>query len=148
MEMWNKWRSHMEGAKQELQKDLNEEGNAWKVIKSQSGVTIKKCEKKDFSVPTFKGEGIIGVSSRKFFEEILLNQNKRRKIWNPSHLSSNTLDTYEQNGAHFELYTDSVNGALGGIISARDFVCCRFEPSCLSHFKGIMRKIMEDICFG
>jgi len=125
MEAFKKHETAIEDAKCEVRKLAAEEHHSWKILKEEDGVTIKKAEKKGVSVPVFKATGTIDVPTKTFFEEILTDKSGRRKEWNPSYATSQKLEEYQEDGRHFELYTDSVNGALGGLISGRDFVNIR-----------------------
>ena len=124
MEKYNQLKDGMIQAKNEVKRDLTEPVD-WKVVKEKDGICIKRRDEKHSHVPTFKGETVLNVSPKVFFEEILLNKNNRRNLWNPSHVSSKTLDVYETETSHFELYTDAISGALGGLISGRDMVNAR-----------------------
>jgi hypothetical protein len=60
---------------------------------------------------------------KQFLNEILINQDRRRE-WNPSFNEQNIIETKDIDGRHYMVYRDSQNNALGGLISARDFVEC------------------------
>eukprot|EP01118_Nematostelium_gracile_P019228 TRINITY_DN883_c0_g1_i1.p1 TRINITY_DN883_c0_g1~~TRINITY_DN883_c0_g1_i1.p1 ORF type:complete len:214 (+),score=67.24 TRINITY_DN883_c0_g1_i1:33-674(+) len=118
---YQKHQAALEQAKREIENDAQEIGHSWKEVKSKDGVVVKKTEKKGTDIPAFKAVGNIKTTPTQFFEEVLNNSHRRRE-WNPSWDHANVLDKYEQDGIHFELYQDAVQGALGGLIGARDFV--------------------------
>jgi len=108
-----------------LRKDVKEEGHVWSVESSNETVEVKSTKrKKETSIPLYKAKGILPLTTKDLLNKVVLDAEAVKK-WS----SVIGVDVVETVGdmvfPGYQIYRQTHAPVLGGVISPRDFICCR-----------------------
>ena len=133
------YKEKLKNAYEILRQDVLELGSSssenWIVQKKESNIVVKKLKKQGISSSCFKTVGEVNATPKAVLENVLLDNSRRKvrfqshpsnlcKDWNPTFAEQTIFETYEEDNHHYRIYQDCQQAALGGLISAREFVEC------------------------
>jgi len=118
---WEAIRSSHEIVKQDIFELGESSSKKWSLWRKDSTVEVKSLTKKGIPVTLFKATGRLPMTGKQILQDLFLSQDRRLE-WNPSFKEQNIVDQAEIDGHHYTTYREAQNAAMGGMVSARDFI--------------------------
>lgn len=94
-------------------------------------------------VPRVLAIGFVPLPARVVIDRLFVGGERRRE-WNPGWERTRVIDAWRHAGRDFSLYHEEVRGALGGMISGRDFVQVRVSWHDDSGRSWVVWKSVDD----
>jgi hypothetical protein len=70
------------------------------------------------------GVGVVPLPRRAVVDRLFVGAD-RRALWNPSWERTRVIDAWSRGHRNYQLFHEEIRGALGGLVSGRDFVQAR-----------------------